>query len=184
MFIFHLVIVLFYFSVYCLSDMFIFYLVIFCFSVRIIEYKNKNNKIKSKQGAETVDPSGAHEFTPGFSGVLATRSLVLYVCFVDRCLSFWPFSFGHCVVCPSSMYGIFQLLLKQQQVDKRWRCKNGCLYCHKEKRGGWIRSQNVPLSLALTTYTIKLLVIRNCVQLSKFIIFSSESETRGYGNGT
>jgi hypothetical protein len=32
------------------------------------------------------------------SGVRATRSLVLCVCFVDRCLFFCPFSFGHCVV--------------------------------------------------------------------------------------
>ena len=29
---------------------------------------------------------------PVFSGVRITRSLVLYVCFVDRCLSFCPFS--------------------------------------------------------------------------------------------
>jgi hypothetical protein len=28
-----------------------------------------------------------------------TRSLVLCVGFVDRCLSFCPFSFGHCIVC-------------------------------------------------------------------------------------
>ena len=28
---------------------------------------------------------------PGISGVRVTRSLVLYVCFVDRCLSFFPF---------------------------------------------------------------------------------------------
>jgi hypothetical protein len=42
---------------------------------------------------------------PVFSGVRITRSLVLYVCFVDRCLSFCSFSFGHCVVCPSSIYG-------------------------------------------------------------------------------
>jgi len=42
---------------------------------------------------------------PVFSGVRVTRSLVLYVCFVDRCLSFCTFSFGHCVVCSSSMYG-------------------------------------------------------------------------------
>jgi hypothetical protein len=35
---------------------------------------------------------------PGFSGVRVTRSLVLYVCFVDHCLSFCTFSFGHCVV--------------------------------------------------------------------------------------
>jgi hypothetical protein len=35
-----------------------------------------------------------------------TRSLVLCVCFVDRCLSFYRFSFGHCVVCSSSIYGL------------------------------------------------------------------------------
>jgi hypothetical protein len=34
------------------------------------------------------NPSEAPEFTPSFSGVRVTRSLVLYVCFVDRCLSF------------------------------------------------------------------------------------------------
>ena len=34
---------------------------------------------------------------PVFSGVGVTRSLVLYVCFVDRCLSFCPVSVGHCV---------------------------------------------------------------------------------------
>ena len=45
----------------------------------------------------TAHPSGAPEFTPPppppvFSEVRVTRSLVLYVCFVDRCLSlfFWP----------------------------------------------------------------------------------------------
>jgi hypothetical protein len=44
---------------------------------------------------------------PVFSGVRVTRSLVLYVCFVDRCLSFFPFSFGHCVFCSSSIYGFW-----------------------------------------------------------------------------
>ena len=34
-----------------------------------------------------------------------TQSLVLYVCFVDRCLSFCTFSFGHYVVCSSLLYG-------------------------------------------------------------------------------
>ena len=42
---------------------------------------------------------------PVFSRVRVTRSLVLYVCFVDRCLSFCTFTFGHCVVCSSSIYG-------------------------------------------------------------------------------
>ena len=36
-----------------------------------------------------------------FSGVRVTLSLVFCVCFVDQCLPFCPFSFGHCVVCPS-----------------------------------------------------------------------------------
>jgi hypothetical protein len=51
-----------------------------------------------------------------FSGVRVNRSLVLCVCFVDRFLSFYPFLFGHCVVC-SSIYGfwfplrIFKLFL-------------------------------------------------------------------------
>ena len=44
---------------------------------------------------------------PDFSGVRVTRSLVLCVCFVDRCFSFCPFSFDHCVVCSSSIYGFW-----------------------------------------------------------------------------
>ena len=41
------------------------------------------------------------------SGVRVIRSLALYVCFVDRCLSFCAYSFGHCVVCSSSKYGFW-----------------------------------------------------------------------------
>jgi len=33
--------------------------------------------------------------------------LELCVCFVDRCLSFNTFTFGHCVVCSSSIYGFW-----------------------------------------------------------------------------
>ena len=41
------------------------------------------------------------------SGDRVTQSLVLYVCFVDRRLSFYTFSFGHCVVCSSLIYGFW-----------------------------------------------------------------------------
>jgi hypothetical protein len=44
---------------------------------------------------------------PVFTGVRVTRSLVLYVCFVDCGLSFCTYSFGHCVVCSSSIYGFW-----------------------------------------------------------------------------
>ena len=40
--------------------------------------------------------------SPIFSGVRVTRSLVFYVCFVDRCLLISNLSFGHCVVWTSS----------------------------------------------------------------------------------
>jgi len=47
---------------------------------------------------------------PLFSWVCVTRSLALCVCFVYRCLFFCTFSFGHCVVCSSSIYGFWLLL--------------------------------------------------------------------------
>ena len=59
------------------------------------------------RGEGTAYPSGAPEFIPSFSGIRVTRSLVLYVCFVDRYLSFCPLSFDHCVVCSSSIYGFW-----------------------------------------------------------------------------
>ena len=39
--------------------------------------------------------------------VCVTRSLVLCLCFVDRCLSFCTFPFGHYVLCSSSIYGFW-----------------------------------------------------------------------------
>jgi hypothetical protein len=66
---------------------------------------------------------------PFFLWVRVTRSLVLYVCFVDRCLSFCTFSFGHCVVCSSSIYGLWlplwylQTLLNQRHANFSWLIK-------------------------------------------------------------
>jgi protein-S-isoprenylcysteine O-methyltransferase Ste14 len=45
--------------------------------------------------------------SPIFSGVGVATYLVFCVIFVNRCLSFCPFSFGHCVVCSSSIYGFW-----------------------------------------------------------------------------
>jgi hypothetical protein len=63
-------------------------------------------KIKFKHVEQKLSTLPEHlSLSPVFSGVRVTRSLVLCVCFVDRYLSFCPFSFGHCVVCPS-IYGL------------------------------------------------------------------------------
>ena len=61
---------------------------------------------------------------PVFNGVRVTRSLVSCVCFVDRCLSFCPFSLGHCVVCSSSIYGFWLPLWCLQTLLKKlpWHC--------------------------------------------------------------
>ena len=62
--------------------------------------------IVETSGTGTAYHSGAPEVKPGFSWVRVTRSVALCACFVDRCLSFCTFSFGHCVVCSSSIYGL------------------------------------------------------------------------------
>ena len=55
---------------------------------------------------ELINPPEHLSSPPVFNGSRVTRSLVLYVCFVDRCLSFCNFSFCHCIVCPSSIDGL------------------------------------------------------------------------------
>jgi hypothetical protein len=58
---------------------------------------------------------------PVVSGVRVTRSLVLYVCFVDRCLFFCTF-FGHCVVCSSAIHGFWLPLWYLQTLPKLSKC--------------------------------------------------------------
>jgi hypothetical protein len=73
-----------------------------------------------KQG--TAYHSGTHEFTAGFYWGLCC-SIVNFLC---RCLSYWPFSFCHCVVCPSLIYrfwlllGIFKLVLLGVTVETQY----------------------------------------------------------------
>jgi hypothetical protein len=64
------------------------------------------------------------------SGIRVTRSLVLCVCFVNRCLSFCTFSFGHCVVC-SWIYGFWLPLWYLSKLFFTWKClqeRNAILY--------------------------------------------------------
>jgi len=68
----------------------------FPFLFSFMTYHRVCNYINTRvatRGARTAYPSGAHELTPVFSGVRVTLSLVLCVCFVDRCLSFLSFFF-------------------------------------------------------------------------------------------
>jgi hypothetical protein len=49
------------------------------------------NTTDATSGALTASPAGAPEFTPVFSRVRVTQSLVWCVCFIDSCLSFCAF---------------------------------------------------------------------------------------------
>ena len=69
-------------------------------------------------------PTCFHRPPPRFlSGVRVTRSLVLYVCFVDRCLFFCTFSVGHCVVCSSSIYWFWLFIWYLQTLLKYFSYK-------------------------------------------------------------
>ena len=67
---------------------------------------------------------GRFQWGISFSEVHVTQSLVLCVCFVDCCLSFCTFSFGHFVVCSSSIYGfwlpLWYLQTKTVQTFVMW----------------------------------------------------------------
>ena len=94
---------------------------------RVCNYINTTNVTS---GAETAYSPGAHEFTPVFSGVRGTRSLVLYVCFVVRCLSFCNFSLAIVLSvlrntdsdCP---FGISKLFLRRLVIYtcRKWELK-------------------------------------------------------------
>ena len=88
---------------------------------------------------------------PVLSGVRVTRSLVLYVCFVDRCLSYCTFSFGHCVVCSSSIYEFWiplwyiQTLLTIYHTWGFFYIENRSLW----QLGRWICSRMICLSTTI-----------------------------------
>ena len=84
---------------------------------RAVDMRSYNRLLQTYVYLSTVlawSNTNEHLSSPSvFSGVRVTRSLVLCVCFVDLCLSFCTFSFGHCFVCSSiyGFFGIFKLFL-------------------------------------------------------------------------
>ena len=78
--------------------------------------------------------------SPVFSGFRVTQSLVLWVCFVDRCLSFCPFSFGQCFVFDTwilitSLWYLLTLLIERAETSITsfhfQRCPPSRLYCYR-----------------------------------------------------
>ena len=62
----------------------------------------KSNTTGATNGAGTAYPCESPGFASGFCGFRVAQSLVFCVVFVDYCF-FFPFPFGHCIVCPSNI---------------------------------------------------------------------------------
>jgi hypothetical protein len=76
-----------------------------------------------EQELPTLPEQSSSPPPPGFSGVRVTRSLVLYVCFLDRCLSFCTFSLAivlSVLRCTDSDYSLWQPQTLLTLVDLIW----------------------------------------------------------------
>jgi hypothetical protein len=88
-------------------------------------WKYRKGKMRGAKGLVSILPEmmGHLSLSPVFGGVRVTGSSVFCVCFVDRCLPFCSFLFGHCVVCPS-IYGFwFPLSFLQTLLCQNEGCK-------------------------------------------------------------
>ena len=85
-----------------------------CLTTNFLSNQSFRDALDITRGAGTVYHSVPPGFTPIFGGVPFNRSLVLCVCFVDRCLSFslWP------LCCLSSYLRILITLLYLQTLLK------------------------------------------------------------------
>ena len=70
---------------------------------------------------ELLYPSEAHEFTPVLVGFMLLKVQFSVQCFVDHCLSSCPFSFDHCIVCPTiyNFYYPLSILVLKRSFN-RW----------------------------------------------------------------
>jgi hypothetical protein len=81
---------------------------------KFLKFRTTNHKRHIESESESVNrrtdntmaKTNSQPTPSDLSGARVTRSLILYVWFVDRYLSFCPVCFGHCVVCPS-IYGFW-----------------------------------------------------------------------------
>ena len=124
-----------------------------------------------------TNPSGAHEFTPGF---YCGSCYSIFSCMCMFCRSLFvlcTFSFGHCVVC-SSIYG-FWLPLWYLQTLPHWNVTKdffSALFCKKQQFTG-IHVAPLGHNILILSEPILLLVILCCMlneegSIINFIDFS------------
>jgi hypothetical protein len=104
------------------------------FSAKYFMHIQDESKIRTAYTSEHLSSP------PVFSGVRVTRSLVLCVCFVDRCLSFCTF-FYHCVVCslisgfwlPFDIFKLFNNIINYTEMREECHNRGSNLWLSLEK---------------------------------------------------
>ena len=86
-----------------------------------------------------------------FSGVCVT--LVLCVCFVDRCLSFYPFSFGHCVLSFFDLRILFTTLVSSNSFFFQNKSANFCGQLHSSPLEFNVLFQSIAVDWSLLTHS-------------------------------
>jgi len=81
---------------------------------------HKNQKLQQNYSSQIIKTKNIDLFAQKWFLQSNIASMVRG-CFVDRCVSFCPFSFGHCVVCPSN-YGFWLPLCYLQTLLTYYSC--------------------------------------------------------------
>ena len=105
----------------CIQTLFVKNIKFICTSMTYHRVCSQINMTGVSGGAGTACHSGAPGFTSGFSGVRVTPSVVLYVCFVDRCLSFCIYRLASVQSDSDCSFGIFKLFLYRGGQFNWWR---------------------------------------------------------------
>jgi hypothetical protein len=96
---------------------------------------------------------------------ICNTKLSFIPCFIDRCSSFCNFSFGHCVVCSSSIYEFGLPLWYLQTLLKR-NFKNIYYYCGRS----WVRFTNgYSTQYFLVRMKMDCLVVKMCPMRATYI---------------
>jgi len=94
-------------------------------------------KLKCSHFSNIIELLNLPEFTPVFSGVRVTRSLVLCVCFVDHCLPFCTFFFWS--LCCLFLFDI-RILITPLVSSNFSYSNHDCSFQDKSQRITWLRS--------------------------------------------
>jgi hypothetical protein len=122
---------------------------------------------------------------PVFNEVRVTWSIVWCVCFIDR---FCPFSFGHCIVCSSSIYADLQTLQYSKKKKKYNIIFNNTLLkqlhcnikCYLSCLSVWTLNKSTSSSESILASPLRINISIDCLQIFKLFLNSDGQQFHQY----